>query len=267
MNLSGDSTMRGILIPLEMARVQALLPHGLKLGKQTLTPAGTHPVMLFFNDIFRGHLSIPTLIPNLTYHEFHIGIPFTYLAGNGPYYYMARLYLDQLLPILGGRFFWGLPKEMASITVSAGTVFQTAAYTYTVTSPAGYPVASLSWQMTVSDFQVPTKAAYFSPILQILSQTLVSRLPAAVGPIYILSDFDKMWTAPTARVGSISTRILMDGELMIPNPVPGQPAPEWIQGLASGNLFGAFELRVPWRLSLPYPPQSRSSVFAQSWYS
>jgi hypothetical protein len=261
MNLSGDSTMRGVLLSREIACVQDLLPRGLKLGKQTLTGSGTHPVMLFFNDVFRGHLSIPTLIPNLTYHEFHIGIPFTYLAGNGPYYYMARLYLDQLLPVLGGLVFWGLPKEMASIAVSANPV----EYTYTVTSLAGYPLASLRWQ-NAAPVQIAMDAPFFIPIREILSQTLISRLPAAVGPVYILSDFDKLWKAPGARVLALGTRLHLDGELVIPSPVPG-PVPDWMPGLAPDSPSGAFELRVPWRLSLPYPPQSRSSIFAQSWYS
>ena len=124
--LNGESLMRVVTLALPRDLVRLFLPAGLELGSQSLTPSGTHPVMLFFNDNFRLEMSIPTLVPSLTYHEHYVGIPFTFLANSpsvastsGPYFFMPKLHLDHLLAVLGGIIFWGFAKELTSITVRA----------------------------------------------------------------------------------------------------------------------------------------------------
>jgi hypothetical protein len=58
-NLNGNGTMRGVTLALPTDRVRDFLPAGMDLGKQQVTPAGTHPVILFFHDMFRAQMSIP----------------------------------------------------------------------------------------------------------------------------------------------------------------------------------------------------------------
>ncbi len=73
-NLHGDATMRIVTLVFPSDDVRRLLPVGLDLGAQGVTPPGTHPVILFFMDVFRAEMSFPTLLPNMTYHEHSIGV-------------------------------------------------------------------------------------------------------------------------------------------------------------------------------------------------
>src|SRR4051812_44491898 len=112
-NLHGQGTMRGVTLSLPTYAVRNLLPAGLELGPQNVTPAGTHPVVMFYQDLFRGQMSIPTLLPSLTYFEHTVGIPYSYMSRDsitpghpGPYYFMPRLLLNNILATIGGVFFW-----------------------------------------------------------------------------------------------------------------------------------------------------------------
>jgi hypothetical protein len=242
--LKGNSTMRGVIVPLPTEQVRNFLPAGLELGDQTVTSPKTHPVMYFFNDIFRAHISIPTLIPNMTYHEHQIGVPFTYLSDgpvtsrSGPYYFMPKLYLDNLLAIVGGIAGWGFAKEMASFSVDANH--------YIVTSLTGQRLASLDYTPKRNrGFRPVAQYPSFEPIRQILSQKLISMVPASIGPFFVLSDFDKAFDDPSASVEPIQTTLDVDVA--------------YVQGLKCGRQTPApglesWELKVPWSLSLPYPP-------------
>lgn len=241
--------MRGVVLVLPCDYVRSFLPAGLDLGPQLVTPQGTHPVLFFFNDIFRAYLSLPTLVPGMTYHELHIGIPFVCISSGplssemaGPYYFMPKLYLDQLLPILGGILFWGFRKEMASVVVTANS--------YTVIDVTGRRVASLTWKTEAhGGYGKLSEFPYFQVIQQMLSQTLISQVPCSVGPLFALSVFAKKWDAACLR----PLETLLDTELV--NVAAKSPllAPEWSPGIDLVAL-GSYELRVPWELSLPYPP-------------
>src|SRR5262249_28884272 len=73
-NLHGDGSMLGGTVSLPRDRVSLFLPVGMQLGEQSVSPPGTHPVILFFHDMFRAQMSIPTLLPNMTYHEHSVGV-------------------------------------------------------------------------------------------------------------------------------------------------------------------------------------------------
>lgn len=251
MYVIGNSTMRGITCPIPNNVVREMLPPGLELGPQCVTKdPGTHPVMLFFNDIFRVHPSIPALLPPVSYHEFQIGIPYTYLSPgpalpgvNGPYYFMPRLCLDHWLPILWGISCWGFAKEMASIRVAQSR--------YQVTSPAGEPVALLDWRSgEVGSYGSIGDYKFFEPIWQILNQTLISRAPTPAGPFFALSDFEKNWD--TATLAPLQFAIQLDADRRT-GLLERLSFSDWSPSIETSAL-GAYELRVPWQLSLPYPP-------------
>ena len=84
LNLNGYGTQRGVTLALPTEKVLDLLPAGLELGPQTVSPKGTHPVILFFHDMFRAHMSFPSLLPNLTYREHSVGVPFSYISPGTP---------------------------------------------------------------------------------------------------------------------------------------------------------------------------------------
>jgi hypothetical protein len=250
-NLNGNGTMRGVTLALPTARVRDLLPAGLELGEQKVTPSGTHPVILFFHDMFRAQMSVPTLLPNMTYHEHSVGVPFAYLSSGsitpgvpGPYYFMPKLYLDNFWATIGGCLFWGFAKEMASVTVTARS--------YAVTSLAGQRLTSLAWKKPDQEEFLPiAEYANFEPVRQMLTQPIISMVPAAMGPFFILSDFDKDWTVATLR--PLETNLEVDLEYVPGYPGGRYPASGWSPGI-DASVLGSYELRAPWRLSLPYPP-------------
>ena len=123
LHLSGTGTMRYVTLALPTASVRELLPNGIDLGKQELTPEGTHPVMLGFHDMFRLHTSVPSLLPSMTYHEHSVGVPYCYVnqpelgyRSPGPYFFMPMVLLDHLLATIGGLVFWGFAKRLARIS-------------------------------------------------------------------------------------------------------------------------------------------------------
>ncbi|HEY3704363.1 MAG TPA: acetoacetate decarboxylase family protein [Terracidiphilus sp.] len=250
-NLNGTGTMRGVTLALPTSRVREFLPAGLGLGPQQVTPPGTHPVILFFNDLFRAQMSVPTLLPNLTYHEHSFGIPYSYLSPGsitpgvpGPYYFMPRLFLDSFLATMGGMGLWGFPKRIASFTVSADR--------YTVTSSAGQRIMSLQWDTPAGeDYRPIREFPEFEPIRQMLNQPLISMVPYSVGPFFVLSDFDKIWEFATLR--PLHTSLEVDLEFVPGFQAGRYPQADFSRGIDS-SVLGSYELRTPWRLSLPYPP-------------
>jgi len=249
--LCGESTMRGVTLALPKERVRDFLPAGLELGSQSLTPDGTHPVLYFFNDIFRLSPTIPSLLPSLPYHEHQIGVPFVYLSGNsmtpggaGPYYFMPTLYLDQLFPVLGGVFWYGFAKTLGLITVSDDA--------YTVKTLAGERVSCLECKDGKLGGYVPERQfRYFDPIREILSQTLISYTPWSLGPFFMLTDFVKDWDNAVMR--PLQTAMVVDVAYVPGHPCGRNPEKAFSQTIADSTL-GSYELRVQWRLSLPYPP-------------
>jgi hypothetical protein len=251
-NLHGDGTMRGVTLALPTARVRDFLPAGLELGEQTVTPPGTHPVILFYHDMIRATMSIPSLLPSMTYHEHSVGVPFAYMArgasGNrslGPYYFMPRLYLDNFLAVIGGLWFWGFAKQPASFVVTENS--------YSISSPDGRRLTSLSWEST-SEHRPIREFPNFEPVRQMLMQPMISMLPAALGPFFFLSNFDKDWERATVR--PLRTALEVDVEY-VPSFTGGRYPNEGRSSGIDESVLGSYELRAPWRLGLLYPPGLR----------
>jgi hypothetical protein len=227
--------------------VRGLLPYGLELGSQSLTRPGTHPVVIAFNDMLRAHMTIPSLLPSLSYREHSFGIPYCYVTSNqgdraspGPYFHMPRLHLDSFLATLGGIMYWGFPKRLSQFVVKADE--------YTVTGNRGSLITALRYRPS-GDFQALSRYALFEPIRQLLNQPIVSMLPAALGPFFVCSNFDKDWSRATLR--PLET-VMEIHEAYIPGLETGtSPA----SGIDQSSL-GSYEIHVPWRLGLPYPPSA-----------
>jgi hypothetical protein len=241
-NLHGDGTMRGVTLAVDRNFVRDFLPAGLELGKQDITPEDKHPVILLFNDMSRVELSIPTLLPPMTYHEHSVGVPFTYISSGsltagppGPYYFVPKLYHDNSWERLSGLMLRIFPKEMASINVTARQ--------YTVASETGQRLTSLAWRTKGNGAYRPI-AEYlnFEPVRRMLSQPLVSP-----GPIFILDDFDKAWDV--AMVRPLRTALEVDVAY-----VEGFECGSASSDGIDSSVLGSYELRVPWRLGVPYPP-------------
>jgi hypothetical protein len=252
-NLHGDGTMRGVTVALPTERVNDFLPAGMELGEQSVSPPGTHPIILFFHDMFRAQMSIPTLLPNMTYHEHSVGVPFTYISRGGltpgkpgPYYFMPRLHLDNFFATLGGVLFWGFAKHPGTFTVTGDR--------YSVADANDRPITTVTWRAS-GEHRPIAEYPNFEPVRQMLSQPIISMVPVALGPFFILSDFDKNWEVATVRPLETTMEVFVEY-------VPGFSGGRYpATGRSSGidkSVLGSYELRAPWRLSLPYPPLASS---------
>jgi hypothetical protein len=247
-NLSGTALMRGVTLALPTRQVRELLPNGLELGRQNITAQGTHPVMIGFHDIFRLHLSIPNLLPNMTYHEHSVGVPFCYVVDSfsggsaGPYFFMPTLRLDNVFAAMGGVLYWGLPKQLAHI--DSGSTW------YRVSGEDRRPIVTVSWE-DGGPFRPVHEFQYFPPIQRALEQPLIGMLPGSVGPWFVVADFPKRWEVTTIR----PIRTVMDVHT------------NYVVGFYSGRypyvgtsygidaaVTGSFEMRTEWLMSAPYPP-------------
>lgn len=247
-HLSGQGTLRYVTLALPTATVRNLLPAGLELGPQVLTPAGTHPVLLGFHEMFRLHTSVPSLLPSMTYHEHSVGVPYCYVTQPrstsrraGPYFFMPSVLLDNVLATLGGLLFWGYAKRLAT--------FRSAEGRYSVTDTGGEAVLSLGYEY-VGDAQPVAQCPHFELQRQALAQTIISTYPLGMGPFFVLAEFPKRWEVATVRPLSAVTEIFTDYVVGLPS--GRYPSAERSAGIDVSPV-GAYELRAPWQLSSPYP--------------
>ncbi|MEQ8661809.1 MAG: acetoacetate decarboxylase family protein [Gammaproteobacteria bacterium] len=247
-HLSGTGVMRYMTLSLPTDAVRRLLPNGIELLKQDLTPVGTHPVMMGFHDMFRLHTSFPSLLPSMTYHEHSVGVPFCAinhpelgLVNPGPFFYMPIVMLDHLLATLGGLMFWGFAKRYARISGTNGR--------YDVAHTNGEPVLSLSYE-AAGDSKPLAEHPEFELQRQALAQTVVSTFPLGMGPYFVLSDFPKHWAVATLQPLTTTLEIFSDYVLGI---APGRYPPLDTAPGTETSVLGAYMLNAPWRLSSPYP--------------
>jgi hypothetical protein len=255
----GDAITRGITLVLALPEVRALLPASLELGEQDVTPEGTHPVIFLFHGFSNCQFSIPTLLQSLNFHEQTVGIPFTYVRAGigvpdtfGPYYFMPKLYLDDLWVSMIGRNFWGFDKELAKVDVAADR--------YAVSAGNGRQLASLTWSVPENDddYLAAAMCPAFAATRRMLSQPLITQFPAAIGPFFVLTDFDRRWNL--AKVRPLRTVLEVD-----PSYMSGFDGGCFVAGERSEDADSAapaaYELVGPWWLSYPYQPLLSSPEF------
>ena len=248
----GDGITRCVVLALPVWKVQRLLPPNLELGDQDVSVPGTHPVILQFHDFSQCRFSIPSLLPPLNFHEQTFGVPFTHISSRSglatarvPYYFMPRLYLDDLWVWSVGRNLWGFDKQMAAIEVTSDR--------YLVRSFSGGKLASLSWSYGDESARPTfTEDTTFKLVRRMLSQALVSLAPAAIGPIFTLTDFDRNWDGASARrirgVLEVDPCYApgFDGWGFVTDDKPADP---------QCSMIACYEISTPWWLSFSYLPR------------
>ncbi len=245
--LVGDGLIRAVTLEMPIETARSFLPYTLELAPQTMTKPGTHPVVMFFQEMVRAHMTIPTLLPNMTYHEYVLAVPHTRTTGafgmgsSAHLQFMPKLLLSEWLPTLGGLFFWGFAKQMAHYKVTNTRV---AISTYRGSDP----LVTLDYHPT-GDYKPVSEYSHFGPLQEIMSEPLVSQLPAAMGPFLVCSNYDKIWSKAVLR--PISTEITVH-ESFVPN-LPTGIFPDEGRSITTSAL-GAVEIKAPWKLSVLYPP-------------
>jgi hypothetical protein len=246
--LTGTAVMRGVSLVLPTQTVLSILPYGMMLRPCPWTPQGTHPVILFFYDIFRAHMTVPTLLPNLTYFEQIVGVPFVEVCGDfpnlvpgGPFFFMPQLLLTNELAMLGGRMWWGFAKNLARIVVTHNR--------YEVYSLQNRAIVAIDFE-PVTDFAPVTNFPYFETIRPALDQPLVSQVPLGVGPYFVGSRFERNWAA--AKMRGISTITYIAQEYVMGLPPMQYPPQGRVPGINESPL-GSYEFATSWSQSLIYP--------------
>lgn len=247
-NLTGQALMRGVSIVLPTPQVLSILPYGMTLRPCPWTPKGTHPLILFFYDIFRAHMTIPTLLPNMSYFEQIVGVPFVEVDGDfpnlvpgGPFFFMPQLLLTNELAMLGGRMWWGFAKNLARVVLTQNC--------YEVYSLDGRPMIALEFE-PVTDYAPVSCYPHFETIRPALDQPLVSQVPLGMGPYFVGSRFDRDWS--TARMRGISTTTYIAQEFVLGLPPMTYPCHGRAPGINESPL-GSYEFVTNWTQSLIYP--------------
>src|SRR5690606_24652178 len=106
-----DSVMAVLMLPRD--QVAQLLPLGLQLAPNPLSPVGKHPVIVqLSHDRFE--------FGDMDYDEMMLAVPYVQLSAfdaprRGPFLYMPRLYLNAELPRILGVRLYGYQKREATI--------------------------------------------------------------------------------------------------------------------------------------------------------
>ncbi|WP_146158207.1 hypothetical protein [Enhygromyxa salina] len=229
--------------------VEDLLPHGMVLGPQEFTPTGTHPITMWFYDMFQMHMNIPTPLPSMSYNEHVVGIPYVHTTRSlinpicsGPFFYMATLRLNSWLAIFGGRLFWGFEKNFGDITTSNGRFF--------VWDPSSHaPMVSLIYEPTGPYWPVD-EFPKFRHMYALLQQPLISMLPGGLGPVFVASEFARRWQTATIQPLRASMKIYQSYVTGLPT---GTFPPTGMTKSIEESAFGSFSLRMEYACGLIYP--------------
>ncbi len=124
----------------DAAALQAVLPKGMTLHPQSLTPAGTHPVAVLANQQMGVRMSIlPKFLGYRNYYEAIIAVNFVQIDGHdGVFSYLPNLYLTNRGAQLAGVWFYGYNKRMGQLAMGNAD--------YSVAQPDGSPIWAARYQ-------------------------------------------------------------------------------------------------------------------------
>ncbi len=247
-----DTRVTVLVLPSE--QVRQLLPAGLELAPQPVVPWGWHPVfVLCSHDVFKPWFA------TMDYQEIMIGVPWVQMTHPlapypGPFIYMPRLYLNDLLPCEMGVHLYGFEKQMATIAVAEMPGLATV-----IATPEGASAPVLSGTFTEIAGQAPQPASAFpnaTIVRQLFEQPTISQALHIVDP----QSFDSKLPGPFlgstvvlqfdgqgATIQPITASLTIDAGLT-PAGIP--PGTYSSAGLDSTPL-GAFRLQCVQVVSLP----------------
>jgi hypothetical protein len=220
------------LLPRPAGDARSLLPRGLGLAPQELTPEGEHPVVLMLG----RHTHVrPSVLPvrGASYFELLTAVPFVTREGvPSPLVYMPRLYLNSWLFVVLG-WLYGYPKRRARIRADAKD--------YAVrTLLGGSPLVHGRFEPRgpagpLSDYP------WFERVRPVFEQPFVGKIP--FGPFLCsIMRFDLARAVLTP----------VDAVLRIERPfLRGLLTGEHRLGGIDQGWRGAFHIEMPWTLSLP----------------
>lgn len=241
----------------DAAALQRVLPKGMRLHPQALTPEGTHPVAILANQQIGVRMSIlPRLLGFRNYFEAIIAINHVQVDGHdGVFSYLPNLYLTNRGAQLAGVWLYGYNKRMGRLAMGNDS--------YSVADPAGKPVWSARYQQR--DFARPLLSSPECAVVQSLSEQVV--VTEGKFSRWQFSSFD--FNLTSAYVAGVSAQIdVVDPALadlpagrMTARPLarPGEPLER------SNGLPGAFRIWTSWTLSNPLDSRRIARLESQRW--
>ncbi|WP_430449300.1 acetoacetate decarboxylase family protein [Rhodophyticola sp.] len=223
--------------------LQAVLPEGLTLHPQALTPEGTHPVAILANQQVGVRASIlPRFLGYTDYYEAIIAINYVQVDGHeGVFSYLPNLYLTNNWARLAGVWWYGYNKRMGQLSMGNSS--------YSVASPDGSPIWSGRYQQ--KDFARPLTASPEVGMVQSLSEQIV--VSEGKFSRWQFSSFD--FNLTSAYVAGVSAEITVSDAHLADIPagrMTARPlAMDRGQTDSSTKLPGAFRIWTSWTLSNP----------------
>jgi hypothetical protein len=223
--------MGTLLLPL--GQVESMLPAGTVLA----APSDPYPVLIFFN-----HQSSLTTrydgrpeVRTGDYREIGIFVAGVAIAGRPERYgFMPRLYLDNLLPTLSGRWLFGFDKRLAG--------FETWPQGFRVTR---FESGDLLAEASYTENPIEDRAAFernFAPIREGLALPVLTVRNGK----FLCTDFD--WNFPNARIQPVRLQADLGTDFYTAK-LMGRHEIAPVDLAAAG----AFVLESDWTLPEPHP--------------
>ena len=223
--------------------LEAVLPDGMSLHPQTLTPEGQHPVAILANQQVGVRASIlPKIMGYRNYCEAIIAINFVQVEGHeGVFSYLPNLYLTNNWARLAGIWWYGYNKRMGRLQMGNGH--------YSVAATDGHPIWSGRYQQ--KDFARPLTHSPDCGLVQSLAEQIV--VSEGKFSRWQFSSFD--FNLTSAYVAGVSARIDVTDAALANIPQGSMTAQPLAMGAVQENglhkLPGAFRIWTSWTLSNP----------------
>lgn len=219
-------------LPVERNAVLEMIPGGLELGEQSLTPRSQHPILLMFGHHTHVHPSF-LKISGWSYHEFLVAVPWVQ-RGDAPTAYstMPRLYLDSWPMVLAG-WIYAFPKVRARIRSSSSS--------YEVRSLSmGRQIIDSSWNVEGEPGPIG-EFPNFSGVAPTFEQSFIQRFPPLPFQCSVMHfELGKALLRSAESTVTISRSFL-----------PGLPTGTFSFAALTTTPLGSFTISVPWTLSAP----------------
>ncbi|MCX4240665.1 NAD(P)-binding protein [Paraliomyxa miuraensis] len=249
-----DAVVMVLLLP--RSRVQAMLPLGLELAPNPLSPPDAHPV---FVQLSHDRFSFG----DMDYDETMLGVPYVQLSTfdaprRGPFVYMPRLYLNAELPRRLGVYLYGYEKleavidrELPELGATAGTGH------YRVRAPGGAPLC----EATITPegpMAAPSSVPAFAKVRQLFEMPLISQSRRIWDPdaarsktlsAFLASNLVYHFDAPDAQLQPVGVKLRIH-----PSFTPAGLAGEHHASSLLATTLGAFRVRVRLGVALPTSP-------------
>ncbi|MFA6957918.1 MAG: hypothetical protein WC538_18785 [Thermoanaerobaculia bacterium] len=233
--LTGRYCANCAVLALPAADAASMLSGNAELGDQTLTPPGTHPVVLLMGE--HTGVRVKFLPGSIDYREALVSVPWVRrregACGSGPLAHVSRLWLDRLAPVVGGWTF-GFPKIWSHVEMS----------------DTAYGVQSILSRTPLLDARFVARGAaappaqfdHFGVIRPIFEQPFLQRL-LLLGPSCVeVMDFG----LGRATLQPIEATIEVRNGFMDGFPVGARDLKS-----IEESPFGAFRLELAWTLTAP----------------